>query len=103
MRIEIFWDTEDTVTRPAASRCHRSRSGEMSGWRRSADRARLQAKSLLTGNLTGKFKVLGTLERVSEQNAAVLRRLIDRSPMRFNRKNISWIREMFDRNSEFYV
>jgi hypothetical protein len=31
----------------------------MAGWRRSADRTRLHANSLLTGNLTGNFAVLG--------------------------------------------
>jgi hypothetical protein len=74
----------------------------MAGWRRSVDRTRLQEKSLLTGNLTGKFKILGTLETTSEQNSAVVERLVDQFPAKGNRENISWIREMFDRNSEFY-
>src|SRR5258708_27061024 len=33
-------------------------NAEMAGWRRSADRACLQANSLLTGNFTGKFVIL---------------------------------------------
>src|ERR1700733_1527073 len=37
------------------------------GWRRSADRTRLRANSLLTGNLTGKMVVLGSQSRVSMQ------------------------------------
>jgi hypothetical protein len=32
------------------------------GWRRSADRARLYAISLLSGNLTGNFAIFGHLE-----------------------------------------
>jgi hypothetical protein len=72
-------------------------------WRRSADRARLQGDSLLRGNLSGKYQIFGLWGRVSEQNTAVVRRLIDQFPMKFNKENISWIREMFDRNSEFTV
>jgi hypothetical protein len=34
----------------------------LSGWRRSADRARLHAISLLSGNLTGNFAISGHLE-----------------------------------------
>jgi hypothetical protein len=32
----------------------------------------------------------------------VVGRLVDQFPMKFNKENISWIREMFDRNSEFH-
>jgi hypothetical protein len=74
----------------------------MAGWRRSADRARLQGDSLLRGNLSGKYQIFGLWGRVSEQNTAVVRRLVGRFPMKFNKENISWIREMFDHNSEFY-
>jgi hypothetical protein len=34
-------------------------SGGVPGWRRSADRTRLHANSLLTGNFTGNFAILG--------------------------------------------
>ena len=34
----------------------------VAGWRRSADRTRLRADSLLTGNLTGKIAILGARE-----------------------------------------
>jgi hypothetical protein len=34
-----------------------SQRSELAGWRRSADRTCLQANSLLTGNLTGKFAI----------------------------------------------
>jgi hypothetical protein len=37
----------------------------MIGWRRSADRTRLQPNSLLTGNLTGKIAFPGYLQAVS--------------------------------------
>ena len=48
-------------------------------WRRSADRTRLQAKSLLTGNFTGKNAVLGALELILWQETAVLQRLLGNS------------------------
>jgi len=62
----------------------------MAGWRRSADRTFLQVNSLQTGNLTGKFKVLGALETISEQNAAAVRGLIDQFPVKFNREKYCW-------------
>src|ERR1700682_922718 len=36
-----------------------SLSARLAGWRRSADRTRLHANSLLTGNFTGNFAFLG--------------------------------------------
>jgi hypothetical protein len=36
----------------------------LTGWRRSADRTRLRANSLLTGNFTGKFAILGRSETI---------------------------------------
>jgi hypothetical protein len=43
-------------------------TGGPPGWRRSADRAGLRANSLLTGNFTGNFAILGlqTLLLISE-------------------------------------
>jgi hypothetical protein len=43
-----------------------SPSAGLPGWRRSADRARLRAISLLSGNLTGNFANLGHLEMISD-------------------------------------
>jgi hypothetical protein len=40
---------------------------------------------------------------ISEQKTAVLQRLIDQFPTKLNRENISRIREIFDRNSEFFA
>jgi MFS family permease len=40
--------------------------GDHQGWRLSADRARLHAISLLSGNLTGNFAILRHLEKVLE-------------------------------------
>jgi hypothetical protein len=45
------------------------------GWRRSADRARLRANSLLTGNFTGNFAILGAPSRFFQQETAALQRL----------------------------
>ena len=44
------------------------------GWRRSADRARLQANSLLTGNFTGNFAIQGFESRFCRQEVPVLQR-----------------------------
>jgi hypothetical protein len=59
------------------------------GWRRSADRARLQENSLLRGNLSGKLKILGALRTILEQNTADLQRLIEKFPIKLKREKIS--------------
>jgi hypothetical protein len=41
-----------------------SLSAGVVGWRRSADRTRLQANSLLTGNFTGNFAILGLRDTI---------------------------------------
>jgi hypothetical protein len=53
-----------------------SPSAGLPGWRRSADRARLQANSLLSGNLTGNFAISGVLKPISSPETAVPQRLI---------------------------
>jgi hypothetical protein len=60
----------------------------MPGWRRSADRARLRAISLLSGNLTGNFAIIGHLETVLAQETPVLQSLIEQFPTRANREDI---------------
>src|SRR5258708_21089072 len=59
------------------------------GWRRSADRTRLHANSLLTGNFTGNFAISGLQDAVSTQEAAVPQPLLAQFPTRINRENIS--------------
>jgi hypothetical protein len=66
----------------------------MPGWRRSADRTRLQANSLLTGNLTGNFAISGPEDRISEQETAVLQRFLSQFPTKLNRENIWENREL---------
>jgi hypothetical protein len=63
-------------------------SESRTGWRRSADRARLHAISLLSGNLTGKFAILRHRETVLEQETAVLQRLFTQFPTQINREII---------------
>ena len=67
----------------------KSRLGGLPGWRRSADRTRLHANSLLTGNFTGKFAILGRSETISLAKTAVPQALLERFPMRINRENIA--------------
>jgi hypothetical protein len=43
----------------------RSPDAGLAGWRRSADRTCLQPNSLLTGNFTGKFAILGLSDAIS--------------------------------------
>jgi hypothetical protein len=64
------------------------------GWRRSANRTRLQANSLLTGNLTGNFAISGPEDRISEQEIAVLQRFLSHFPTKLNRENIRENREL---------
>jgi len=47
----------------------------MRGWRRSADRARLQPNSLLTGNFTGKIAFLASRDENAKAQIAVYRAL----------------------------
>jgi hypothetical protein len=42
----------------------------LAGWRRSADRTRLHANSLLTGNFTGKSAIPWLRKTISEQESA---------------------------------
>jgi hypothetical protein len=59
------------------------------GWRRSADRARLHAISLLSGSLTGNFVILGHLETAFARESTVLQPLVEQFPTQFNREIIS--------------
>src|SRR6476660_3166624 len=52
--------------------CNLSQVDGLAGWRRSADRTRLQANCLLTGNFTGNFAILGLLGPISRQEVPVL-------------------------------
>jgi hypothetical protein len=74
----------------------------MAGWRRSADRTFLRANSLQTGNLTEKTQGSGGSGDDSRAEHCCGAALSEQFPMIFNREIISWISEMFDRNSEFY-
>jgi hypothetical protein len=68
-------------------------SATLTGWRRSADRTRLHANSLLIGNLTGSFAFFGPSEANSLQETAVLQRLIMQLPKQVNREKIKDNRE----------
>ena len=74
----------------------------LAGWRRSADRTRLQANSLLSGNLTGNFAILGLQVQISEQETAALQRIFVEFPTQSNRENISRNREISYGNREFW-
>jgi hypothetical protein len=63
------------------------------GWRRSADRARLHAISLLSGNLTGNSAILRHLETVLAQETAALQPLIEQFPTQAIREIISGNRD----------
>ena len=45
----------------------------INGWRRSADRTRLRAESLLTGNFTGKLAILGAWRHGKSSGAAAMK------------------------------
>jgi hypothetical protein len=71
------------------------------GWRRSADRTRLPANSLLTGNFTGNFAILKLRDTIWYQETAALQPLSEQFPTQINRENILRIRELFSGNREF--
>ena len=73
-----------------------SRAG-LAGWRRSADRTRLHANSLLTGNFKGNFAILVPQKPILLHETAVLQRLFDQFPTQINRKNISKNKGIFSR------
>jgi hypothetical protein len=66
----------------------------MPGWRRSANRTRLQPNSLQTGNFTGKITISGLMATMLEQQAAVPQGLFSEFPKQT-------IREIFPKNREF--
>src|ERR1700720_4494875 len=70
-----------------------SPSAGLPGWRRSADRTRLQANSLLTGNFTGNFAISGLPRPISQQETAAPQSLFAQFPTQINRENISKNRE----------
>jgi hypothetical protein len=91
------------VWRAFSSRKENSPKTRMPGWRRSADRTRLHANSLLTGNFTGKFAILVPQKPISLHETAVLQRLFDQFPTQINRENISKNREFLAVNREFHL
>jgi hypothetical protein len=72
----------------------KSPAAALPGWRRSADRTRLHATSLVTGNFTGNFAILAPCEPSSMQDTAVLQRFLAQFPKQI-------IREKISRNKEF--
>jgi len=73
------------------------------GWRRSDDRTRLHANSLLTGNFTGNFAISGLPAPIPERETAVLQPLVEQFPGQNIRENISENRECFADNREFHL
>ena len=72
----------------------------MRGWRRSAYRASLYVKSLLSGNFTGKNAISGFLGPISWREAAVPHQFLAQFPTQINRETISKNREFLARNRE---
>jgi hypothetical protein len=105
----MIWESGDDIER-AKSRHFRpilaflgelGRTPSLAGWRRSTDRTCLQTNSLLTGNLTGKFKVLGVKSGMLPQKRTVLQALGRHFPGLVNRENYSRIRELSQVNRDF--
>jgi hypothetical protein len=75
----------------------------MPGWRRSVDRARLRAFSLLSGNLTGNIAILGPWNPISLHETTVLQRLLAKFPTQINRENILKNGEFSSGNRDFHL
>jgi len=58
------------------------------GWRRSADRTSLQANSLVSGNFTGNFAILGLRDTISCQKTTALQPLLEQFPTQIISENI---------------
>jgi hypothetical protein len=74
----------------------------MGGWRRSTDRASLRPNSLLTGNFTGKFAVLGLFAPNWCRETTVPQAFLAQFPIQTIRENILKIREFRTSNREFF-
>jgi hypothetical protein len=66
------------------------------GWRGSADRTGLRTNSLVSGNFTGNFAILGLRDTIEDQETAALQPLPEQFPTRIIRENILRIREFFN-------
>jgi hypothetical protein len=75
----------------------------MPGWRCSADRTRLHPISLLSGNLTGNFAILGPQKPISLHETTVLQRLLAKFPTQINRENILKNGEFSSGNRDFHL
>jgi hypothetical protein len=73
------------------------------GWGGSADRVRLQENSLLSGNLTGNFTILGGQPPSSSLETAAMRAFVSQFPTQTNREIILGNRDVLTKNREFYV
>src|ERR1700682_1201898 len=60
----------------------------LAGWRRSADRTSLQANSLVSGNFTGNFAILGLRDTILCQETAALQPLLEQFPTQIISENI---------------
>src|ERR1700738_1896541 len=80
---------------PFSSKEGNSLKRGLPGWRRSADRTRLHANSLLTGNFTGNFAISGLPAPIPERGTAVLQPLVEQFPGQNIRETISENRECF--------
>jgi hypothetical protein len=81
----------------------RSLGVRLPGWRRSDDRTRLHANSLLTGNFTGNFAISGLPAPIPERETAVLQPLVEQFPGQNIREKIAENRECFADNREFHL
>src|SRR5260370_10288955 len=73
----------------------------MTGWRRSADRARLRTNSLQTGNFAGNFAISGRQDALLKPEAAVPQRLLTQFPTQTNRENTLKNSEFSSENRQF--
>jgi hypothetical protein len=78
-----------------------SLSAGLLGWGCSADRTRLQANSLLTGNFTGKFAIFGFADCISCPETAAPQPLLRKFPSQANREVFRGNRELSRENREF--
>jgi hypothetical protein len=81
----------------------KSPSAGLVGWRRSADRTRLHAKSLVSGNFTGNFAILGLRDTIKYQETAALQPLFEQFPTQIIREKISIKREFLGDNRESHL
>ena len=83
--LDLYFQTRPQIWREQ-SYLYNELSSLSAGWRRSANRTRLQPDSLQTGNFTGKLAILEAWRQALLPKTAAMQRILGRFPTPTNRE-----------------